>query len=154
MYTKNNVMVDIKAKALYFLSRREYAYRELFIKLQKYTQDLDEIKVVLKDLQDKGWLSEERYINNYLENKSNKYGIAKVKYDLICKTGNYDLVEQIIRETDIDEYQNAYKLWHKKFGKIATDFLSSQKQIRFLYNKGFSMDIIKKIVTGNFMDDE
>lgn len=154
MNTKNNIKVDIKAKALYFLSRREYAYRELFIKLQKYTQDLEEIKAVLKDLQNKDWLSEERYISRYLECKSTKYGVAKVKYNLICKTGNYDLVEQIITSSDIDEYQNAYKLWYKKFGEVATDFVSAQKQIRFLYNKGFSLDIIKKIVSGKFLDDE
>ena len=78
----------IKSKAIYFLARREYAYKELFSKLKKYSEDLGEIKLVLDDLKRKGFLSEERYIQSYINSKKNKYGleIPKLFSPVKCPT--------------------------------------------------------------------
>ena len=137
---------SLKAKALYFLARREYAYQELYTKLKKYSEDEEEIKSLLDLLRERGWLSEERYIKSYLESKSKKYGILKIKYTLAQKTSNPELVNQILSENPVDEYTVAHRLWLKKFGKIATEKNELAKQIRFLQNKGFSFAIIKKVI--------
>lgn len=137
---------SLKAKALYFLARREYAYQELYSKLKKYSEDEEEIKSLLDFLRERGWLSEERYIKSYLDSKSKKYGILKIKYALTQKTSNSELVNQVLSENPIDEYSLAYKLWLKKFGAIATERNELAKQIRFLQNKGFSFAVIKKVI--------
>lgn len=137
----------IKSKAIYFLSRREYAYQELFSKLKKYSEDLGEIKLVLDELKRKGFLSEERYIQSYINSKKNKYGLAKIKYSLKQKTDDMDLINDVLKSSAIDEYEIAKNLWEKKFlGIKARDKTELSRQIRFLQNKGFGFEIINKIL--------
>jgi regulatory protein len=138
--------VDLKSKALYFLSRREYAYQELFTKLKKYSDDDSQIKLVLDELVESGYLSDTRFIQAFLDSKSRKHGLLKIKYQLSQKTSNHELVNQIISTADLDEVIVARNLWQKKFGAVATDRLELAKQIRFLLNKGFSYAIIKQII--------
>ena len=140
-------MNALKSKALYFLARREYAYLELFNKLKKYSEDLNEIKTVLDALKDHDYLSDKRYIESYINSKKNKVGIAKIKYNLKLKSGNIDLIDNIIRTNPIDEYTAAKTLFDKKFLKVvAKDKTELARQIRFLQNKGFSFDVINKVI--------
>ena len=106
----------IKSKAIYFLARREHSYAELLQKLSRYSENLDDIKHVLDNLKEQGLLSEERYIQNYLSSKSGKYGMLKLKYNLASKVDDADLIEQLIEESGIDQYEVALNLWQKKFG--------------------------------------
>jgi regulatory protein len=139
--------INLKSKALDFLSRRDYGYHELYVKLQKYSEDLDEIKRVLDDLKLKNFLSEERYINSYLRSKQTKYGIKKIRYDLLQKNVDAAVLEEILANSQVsDEYQIAHSIWQRNFGVIATENKERLKQIRFLQSRGFSSGIIAKII--------
>lgn len=139
--------ISLKNKALDFLSRRDYGYHELYVKLQKYSENLDEIKQVLDDLKCKNFLSEERYINSYLRSKQTKYGIRKIRYDLLQKNVDTDVLEDVLANNNqTDEYETAYTLWQRKFGIIATETKERLKQMRFLQSRGFSSDVITKII--------
>jgi regulatory protein len=138
--------ISLKNKALDFLSRRDYGYHELYIKLQKYSEDLDEIKQVLDDLKRKNFLSEERYINSYLRSKQTKYGIRKIRYDLLQKNVDADILEEALANNKVDEYEAAYTIWQRKFDAIATENKERLRQVRFLQSRGFSSDIIAKII--------
>jgi regulatory protein len=141
---------NIKSKALYFLSRREYAYQELFTKLKKYSDNEGEIRQVLDNLRESGYLSEQRFIQSFINSRSKKHGLLKIKYQLSQKTTDSDLVNQIINDTDFDEVTLARELFKKKFGIVATDRQELAKQIRFLQNRGFSYSIIKQVINGSF----
>src|SRR5690606_18243776 len=52
---------SLKARAVGYLSRREYARNELARKLQPYAEDAAEIDPVLDALEKEGWLSTERF---------------------------------------------------------------------------------------------
>jgi len=138
--------ISLKNKALDFLSRRDYGYYELYVKLQKYTEDLDEIKQVLDDLKNKNFLSEERYINSYLHSKQTKYSIKKIRYDLLQKNVDADVLEEVLANNQVNEYEAAHAIWQRKFGVIATDSKERLKQMRFLQSRGFSSSIIAKII--------
>ena len=144
---------NLKSKALYFLSRREFAYQELFTKLKKYSDDEIEIRKTLDSLRDLGYLSEKRFIQSFINSRSKKHGLLKIKYQLSQKTTDSDLVNQIISDTDFDEVALARNLFRKKFGIVATDRNELAKQIRFLQNKGFSYSIIKQVISGVFDQD-
>jgi regulatory protein len=137
---------SLKNKALDFLSRRDYGYHELYVKLQKYSENLDEIKQILDDLKNKNFLSEERYINSYLRSKQIKYGIRKIRYDLLQKNVDSSLLDEVLAANQTDEYKIAYSLWQRKFGKLATDNKDRLKQMRFLQSRGFSSYVIAKII--------
>ncbi len=137
---------QLKVKALSFLAKREYGYQELFDKLRKYTDDEQEIAQLLQQLVDANYLSEERYIKNYVLNKSKRYGMLKIQHILKHKANDMELVEQIIKTNEIDELENALHLWRKKFITISHDKKELAKRIRFLQNKGFSFSIIKQVI--------
>ena len=139
---------NLKGKALYFLSRREYAYQELFTKLKKYSDNENEIRQVLDNLREYGYLSEQRFIQSFINSRSKKHGLLKIKYQLSQKTTESDLVNQIINDNDFDEVALARELFKKKFGVVATDRQELAKQIRFLQNRGFSYFIIKQVING------
>ncbi|MCE3268280.1 MAG: recombination regulator RecX [Burkholderiales bacterium] len=138
--------ISLKNKALDFLSRRDYGYHELYVKLQKYSENLDEIKQILDDLKNKNFLSEERYINSYLRSKQIKYGVKKIRYDLLQKNVDSDLLDEVLAANQTNEYEIAYSLWQRKFGKLATDNKDRLKQMRFLQSRGFSSYVISKII--------
>lgn len=140
--------VNLKSKALEFLARREYGYHELYLKLQKYSEDLDEIKHVLDELKQKKFLSEHRYISNYLHSKQVKYGIRKIRYDLLQKKVNIETLDEILEENKTDEYTVAYSIWQRKFGQGPIDNKERMRQVRFLQSRGFSSEIISRIING------
>ncbi len=142
---------SIKSYALKFLSKRDYAYLELYNKLKKYSDDEIVIKNVLDELSTKGWLSEERYINSYISFKSQKYSLSRIRNTLIGKTCNPKLVEQEISKHDLNEYDVAFKLWQRKFGVVSSDLKEKSRQVRFLANKGFNFEVINKIVNNRIL---
>lgn len=139
-------IVDLKNKALYFLARREYGYKELYNRLSKYTDNLDQVKQIVDDLVVQGYLSEERFVKSYLNSKSSKFGPRKIRYDLLQKQVDEALVSQAIRTLYPDEYTAAYQVWLRKYGAYPVNHTEQAKQIRFLLSRGFSYDVVMKIV--------
>ena len=147
--------INLKHKALDFLSRREYSYLELFNKLRKYSTDETAIKNLLDELQAKKYLSDERYIESFINSKSKKYGSRKIKYLLNSKVKDSALIEQIYASNNTDELAQAKQIWQRKFaGLPAQDHKEKARQIRFMLNRGFSMDIIQKIINVTCEEDE
>ncbi len=143
------IEINLKHKAFVFLSRRDYSYNELYVKLQKYSDDLDGIKRILEDLKSKDFLSEERYINSYLRSKQSKYGMKKIRYDLAKKNIDINIIDAVIATNEHNEYDIAYKIWQRKFATVATNQKDRLRQFRFLQNRGFCLDIIIKIINNN-----
>ena len=50
------------------------------------------------------------------------------------------------------ELERARALWQRRFGQVAADAASRAKQMRFLAGRGFSGDVIRKVIAG--LDDD
>mgnify|MGYP000007520343 CR=1 FL=1 len=139
--------INLYAKALDFISRRDYSYRELFTKLQKYTDDIEAIKEVLSRMVEQKFLNEERYIENYINAKSQKFGAQRIKYQLMNKVADQELVNDIYQQANIDEFAIAKSIWSRKFhGKQPENTKEKAQQIRFMTARGFSLDTIFDII--------
>lgn len=136
--------LNLRAKALDFLSRRDYSYLELFNKLSKYTDDEIAIRSVLDEMVSKNFLNEERYIEAFINSKSRKFGSKKIRYLLCSKVGNSDLVNDIYSKTEINELQIACEQLIKKYPSPPQDNKERAKYLRFLLNRGFSYEIINQ----------
>lgn len=146
--------ISLKSKALDFLSRRDYSYRELFQKLLKYSVDEDEIKAVLDEMVAKKFLNEKRYIENFIHSKSRKYGSRKINYLLQEKCQDRELISQIYRAQEIDELVVARQIRERRFGEeIPTIPAEKNRQFRFLLNRGFSPEIINKLLNERNCDE-
>lgn len=136
---------EIKTLALSYLSRREYGYRELFNKIHQYCADENIISQVLQELVDNDYLSDARYIKGYLARKSSKYGLLKLRYDLVQNVNNVELINEVVVAGDFDEVAQAAQILVKKFGGIAKTAADKLKQTKFLTSRGFSFDIVRQV---------
>jgi regulatory protein len=165
---------SLKARALRLLSLREYSRKELSTKLNESEKrrvqrdksrkaaesesDSDnsistrasdmEIEAVLNDFEQRGWLSDTRFAEALVRRRSERFGVRRIQDELgragIDPEKSVSLLNSL-RET---EYQRAHELWMRKFGAVAGDQKERARQYRFLASKGFSADVVVKIVSG------
>ena len=178
----NNLLPNnrvIKARAVYYLSKREYSRSELTKKLATaiYVKNdslentdltgltaslrhptTEEINEVLDDLQQQGFLNDTRFASNTVKRQAVKYGAARISAVLSQHQLDTDTVSDLIQELKDTELQRCYTVWLKRFdgyGINALQLLSYQdrqvvlgKQGRFLTQRGFNADVIRKVLQG------
>jgi regulatory protein len=159
---------SLKARALRLLSLREYSRKGLAAKLAESEarwskqggEQADEssestsvqITAVLDDFEARGWLSDERFAEALVRKQSDRYGTRKIANEL--QRAGVDGAQSAallhsLRET---EYQRAYELWNRKYGLVAQDQKGRARQYRFLASKGFSSDVVGKVIGGQKPD--
>jgi regulatory protein len=153
---------SLKAYALYLLARRDYSTKGLHAKLMERIKKTDalegEVMPLLEYLKHQGFLSDERFIENYIQSKRQRYGINRISRELTLKVGDGELVNRILMQlfgvdSDSDcnsdyasnQVETAYTLWAKKF-KFSFENKEQARQIRFLLYRGFSLSVIKKVL--------
>ncbi len=135
-------------KALDLASRREHSRHELMYKLNKrFPETIPIIEEVLDKLALNNILDDERFAEMYLNSRARKgFGPKKIEMELYSKKVDSLLVGNAIEayESWTDNAENQLK---KKFkGVKPTDYQSKMKQKQFLFNRGFSSQIIEQIL--------
>jgi regulatory protein len=129
-----------------FLARREYSCVELQGKLLPYAQEGEDLDAVLDDLVTRGWLSDARATTQLVHAKRSRFGTQRIAYELRQKGIPQNLINEALPELKESELDTAREVWQRKFGILARDAKERGKQIRFLQSRGFSMDIIFKVL--------
>ena len=135
-------------KALDLVSRREHSRHELMQKLNKrFPETLPIIEEALDKLVLKNILNDERFAEMYLNSRARKgFGPKKIEMELYSKKVDSMLIGNAI-ETYESWIENAENELQKKFKGIQpTDYKSMMKQKQFLFNRGFSAQIIERIL--------
>ena len=139
---------DLRSKALQFLARREYARAELQQKLQQYTETPEEIEPLLDDFAARGWLSDERFAEQWTHQRGQRYGSARLKQELRQKGVADETISDALEEIAGSEEARARNVWQKRFRAPPANINERAKQLRFLAARGFSFDVIYKVVGG------
>ncbi|MEO8417126.1 MAG: recombination regulator RecX [Methylophilaceae bacterium] len=137
---------SLRERALGYLSRREYSYKELQQKLQAYADEQDDLPALLEDFKQRGWLSEERYTEQVVHARKRKFGSLRVAHELREHGVAEDLVAKAVAEVKSDEVANARAICRKKFDALPATREQWAKQARFLQSRGFSFDVIKQVL--------
>ena len=135
-------------KALDLVSRREHSRHELRQKLNKrFPETMPIIEEALDKLVLNNILDDERFVEMYLNARARKgFGPKKIEMELYSKK-----VDSMLIGNAIEAYEswteNAENELKKKFKGIKpTDYQSKMKQKQFLFNRGFSTQIIERIL--------
>lgn len=144
---------SLKARAVGYLSRREYARNELARKLQPYAEDPAEIDPVLDALEKEGWLSTERFAQSLVHRRAGRQGTARIVQELRQHGVAEDQVAQMRDDLRATEYQRALEVWRKRFSDKPADRNEYAKQARFLAGRGFAHDVIRRLLGGERDDD-
>jgi regulatory protein len=130
-----------------YLARREHSRTELHSKLLPYVQEGDDLDAVLDDLVTREWLSDTRATTQFIHAKRNRFGTQRIVHELRQKGIAQNLIDQALPELKESELITAQAVWQRKFGNIARDGIEKGKQIRFLQSRGFSIDVIFKVLS-------
>lgn len=139
---------SLRERALGCLTRREYSRDELCRKLRPYAahEDLD---CLLDELIQRGWLSDERYVEQMVHARRDKYGSLKVAHELRAQGVAEELVDKAVAGLKDGEQETARKLWRKKFGTPPSSRDEWAKQARFLKGRGFGDALIRRLLRGD-----
>ncbi|MBU3608398.1 recombination regulator RecX [Polynucleobacter nymphae] len=159
---------SLKARALRLLSLREYSRKGLAAKLAESEarwaklggEQADEssestavqITAVLDDFEARGWLSDERFAEALVRRRGERYGTRKIADELQRAGVDGAQSAALLHSLRESEYQRAYELWNRKYGLVAQDQKERARQYRFLASKGFSSDVVGKVIGGQKPD--
>ena len=136
----------MRERALGFLSRREYSYKELEQKLRGFAEESDDLPALLEDFKKRGWLSEERYTEQIVHARKGKFGSLRVAHELREHGVAEELISKAVAEVKTDEVANARAIHRKKYKAPPANREEWAKQARFLQSRGFGFDVIKQVL--------
>ncbi|MEF7615200.1 recombination regulator RecX [Aquincola sp. MAHUQ-54] len=154
--------ISLKARALQLLAQREHSRSELRRKLMRHAVEacnavaatgeeassapgpcLDKL---LDWLEAHRYLSEERFVESRVHARSPRFGNLRIQQELARHGVALD--STAATQLQLTEFERAQAVWRRKFGSPATDAAQRAKQMRFLAGRGFSGDVIRRVVRG------
>lgn len=138
--------VNLRARAIGYLSRREHSRAELAAKLGRLSSDRVAIEALLDALIAENFLSERRAAQSIVRVRSARQGSIRVAGELRARGITGDLAAEMLQDLKGTEAERARALWERKFGEPAPDLSGRAKQMRFLQTRGFALDVIRAVV--------
>ncbi|MEJ5285970.1 MAG: hypothetical protein CH6_4067 [Candidatus Kapaibacterium sp.] len=149
---KEQRIIEAKNIALNFVSYKQRTKFEVEQKLKQKHYTESEIQKAIEFLEDFGYLDDKKFAKDYLQFalKQKKYSLLRIKNNLFQKGLSKDVIDEVLRDLQVDsqEFENAMNLALKKFQQLVRMNKDNpvQKVAQYLYSKGFSWEMINKVV--------
>ena len=137
---------SLKARAVGFLARRDYARAELRDKLLATGATAGEVDPVLDDLAAQGYLSDERFAHALVRQKSGGYSKRAIAQTLKAKGVAGDVATGALDACEADDAVTMIALWRRRFGRAPANDRERARQVRFLQSRGFGLSAILKLL--------
>ncbi len=152
--------LSLHGRALRWLAQREHSRAELRRKLLPHARALAEgdadaaaaqVDALLDLLEQGNHLSAERFIESRVNARAARFGPRRIAVEL----NGHGLalpapVAQALRDA---EFSRATALWQRRFGESGADAAARARQARVLIGRGFSAEVVRRIVRGAVDDD-
>ncbi|MGQ0511159.1 MAG: recombination regulator RecX [Betaproteobacteria bacterium] len=136
--------IELRARALRLLARREHSRAEMKRKLAPRAESPEALEALLDSLEQKKQLSDARYAEARTRQLARKYGAARIRQDLKANGVDKGLVEQVSIE---GELERARAILDRKYRSEAATREERAKRMRFLQSRGFSSDVIFRLMS-------
>ncbi len=147
--------VAVRRSAMDLLARREHGRVELTRKLRQRGASPEMIDEALDRLTEEGLLSEARYLESFINYRARSgYGPARIREELNQRGLPRADVEQALRECGFHWPSQLAEVWQRKYaGKLPSDPRERAQQTRFLCYRGYSLEMIGRLLSGRGWDD-
>lgn len=140
-----------KEAALRTIERTYKTEKEMRDKLILKEFDINLIDRTIGFLKEYNLLNDENYVKMYVKDKIKSEGQNKIKYALMRKGINEELIrEEIAKFNDGSQKEVAYDLAVKKYNLLAKreddKYKISQKLYRFLTTRGYDYSVVSEVV--------
>jgi regulatory protein len=156
--------LSLKARALAWLAQREHSRSELRRKLLRVARaeareggddgaadPAPDVEHLLDWLQAHRYLSEARFIESRVNARAARFGNLRIRQELAQHGVEPDA--DTLAQLRGSEFERARAVWQRKFGAPADDAAGRARQMRFLAQRGFSADTVRRVVQGIDDDD-
>jgi regulatory protein len=138
--------VSLKGRALRLLGQREHTRLELERKLGRYEEEPGTLAQALDELQAKGYLNEQRAAESLVHRRAGQYGAMRLRQEMQDKGVARELIDQTLAGVKDTELSRALEVWRRKFDVLPATPQERARQIRFLQARGFSADIVARLL--------
>lgn len=148
---KAKTPASLGAVALRMLANREHSREELRRKLASKAQEGDDVEAVLDLMQSRGFQSDARFAESFVRSREQRFGSARLRRELEERGVDSMLAGETLDSTlPADELSRARAVWMRKFGVAPQDRKEWARQARFLQARGFTVDVIRKLLKEPF----
>jgi regulatory protein len=98
-------------------------------------------------------LSDVRFAATLAGSRSARFGAQRIRHDLRKSGVSDELLQSTVDALKHTELARAQALWSKKFASPAADAAGRARQMRFLAGRGFSAEVIQRVVRVGCADD-
>jgi regulatory protein len=137
--------LSLRTRALGYLARREHSRLELERKLKPHAKN-SELSSLLDTLEQRGFLSAERMLEQVIHMRKSKFGSQRIVHELREKGIAENLIAAALPNIKETEQESAREVWRKKFGAIPADAKELARQMRFLMGRGFTAEAIHQVL--------
>ena len=134
---------ELKARALRHLVRREHSRDELARKLSPHAESPEILEALLRELESKKQLSNERFAEQRAHVLARKYGPARIRQDLKAKGVEEHLIERVSAASELEA---ARAILQRKYHAPPATREERARRARFLHGRGFSSEVIHRLV--------
>lgn len=140
--------IEAKTNAVKYIMYKPRTQFEVKNKLLKLEYDEELIEEVIDELLLLEYLNDNLYAEKFIRNSQSVKPMSKnvIKYKLREKGIPDDIIQNVLKDTEIDEIELAKNLFLKKTKGKTLDEKEINKVKAFLARKGFSLAIINKVV--------
>ena len=139
---------QVYQRAVGLLARREHSCHELKCKLEAKDFPAEIVGTVIARLAKEGLQSDERYTESYVRSRAVRgRGQARIRQELKRRGVDDHLINAYLSDQSYDWLQLAVDARQKRFGNnLPEDIHERAKQTRFLQQRGFTHEQIRKIL--------
>ena len=106
-----------------------------------------QVHAVLQEMQTKGFLCDQRAAEAFVHSRASRMGTRRLVQELQHKGLDQDTVAAAVEGLQATELQRAQEVWQRKFGQAPTTPQERAKHMRFLAARGFSADVVYRVVS-------
>ena len=103
---------------------------------------------LLDELEALKYLSNERFAESLAHRKNERFGVLKLSQELRAHKMPAELLNATLAEAKHTEMQRASQVWSRKFSSLPETVEERAKQQRFLATRGFSSQVVSKVLKG------
>jgi regulatory protein len=135
---------ELRARALRMLARREHARAELARKLAAHAPSAEALKALLDALAARKQLSDERFAEQRAHVLARKYGSARIRRELRARGISEEAAERVAAGDD--DLARAGAILQRRYRQPAVTREERARRARFLQGRGFSYEVIRRVL--------
>jgi len=111
-----------------------------------HVQEGEDLDAVLDELEKRDWLSDARASAQWVHAKRSRFGIQRITHELRQRGIAEALIGAALPALKESELDAAREVWQRKYGVAPQDAKEKTRQMRFLQSRGFSIEVILKVL--------